>query len=388
MDKYIIVKKPLSSLNSLKRGASNRELGSASLVIERLPRHAVADLGRDPEVLAISKPMMTKLVRPIQASTAHSTTDDAWGIASVNAHLSPYTGAGVKVAVLDTGIDPTHPAFSGINLQQQDFTGEGNGDFDGHGTHCAGTIFGQDVEGQRIGIARGVGHALIGKVIGQNSGNSEMLFQGLQWALSERANIISMSLGFDFPGEVEQNIKAGWPADLATSQALEAFCGNLRLFDALMGMFKTQSIFNAAPLVIAAAGNESRRSISSDYRIAASLPAAAEGVLSVAAATRPAPLYDIADFSNSLPHLTAPGVDVLSAWPGGELKSIAGTSMACPHVAGVAALWWERLREMRTPHLAQAVSAHLAAHARKDCFNPDFDASDFGHGLVTAPTSV
>ncbi len=153
----------------------------------------------------------------------------------------------------------------------------------------------------------------------------------------------------------------------------------------MMGVFKSHSVFNATPIVIAAAGNESRRAINNDYRISTSLPAAAEGVLSVAAAAHRNPLHAIADFSNSLPHLTAPGVNVLSAWPGGKLKSMGGTSMACPHVAGVAALWWEHLRDLRSPQLSQAVAAHLVANARRDCFSPGFDASDFGHGLVSAP---
>lgn len=388
MDKYIILKKPPSSLGSVKRGASNGALDGLSLVVERLPRHALADLGRDPQVVAITQPMATKLIRPLQSAAETLPPGDAWGITSVLADQSPYTGAGVKIAVLDTGIDRQHPAFSGMNVVEQDFTGEGNGDTDGHGTHCAGTIFGQDVNGRRIGVARGISQALIGKVIGQHVGNSEILFEGLQWALRERANIISMSLGFDFPGEVDEKVRAGWPIDLATSQALEKYRGNLRLLDALMAMFKTQSVFNAAPLVIAAAGNESRRSINGDYKIATSLPAAAEGVLSVAAASTIGQLYDIADFSNSYPLLSAPGVDVISAWPGGTLHAIDGTSMACPYVAGVAALWWEHLEKKRTPQIAQAVASHLVAHARKDCFSPGFDASDFGHGLVTAPISA
>lgn len=388
MDKYLILKRPFSSLTSVKRGASYKALEGATLVVERMPRHAVADLGRDPQVAAIAQPMAIKLIKPLHSAAKPLPSGDAWGIASVQADQSPYTGAGVKVAVLDTGIDRDHPAFAGMNLLEQDFTGEGNGDVEGHGTHCAGTIFGQDVDGRRIGVARGISQALIGKVLGQHSSTTEMLFEGMQWALRERANIISMSLGFDFPGEVEKKVQAGWPADLATSIALEQFCGNLRLFDALMAMFKTQSIFNAAPLVIAAAGNESRRSINGDYKIAASLPAAAEGVLSVAAGSSTGLLYDIAEFSNSYPDLTAPGVDVVSAWPGGKLHSIGGTSMACPHVTGVAALWWEHLAKTNTPQIAQAVSSNLIAHARKDCFSPDFDPSDYGHGLVTAPISA
>ncbi|MBA6115779.1 MULTISPECIES: S8 family peptidase [Pseudomonas] len=386
MENYIVLRRPQSSTNSLKRAAT--PLSGSMLTVERLPVHAVADLGRDPEVLAVTQPMATALVRPVPSSAPTPSSGDAWGIESVQADQSPYTGAGVTVAVLDTGIDRSHPAFAGMNVIESDFTGEGNGDLDGHGTHCAGTIFGQDVNGRRIGVARGVSQALIGKVIGQRNANSDILFRGLQWAAQERANIISMSLGFDFPGEVERKVQAGWPVDLATSQALEIYRGNLRLLDSLMAMFKAQAAFNTAPLVIAAAGNESRRSVNRDYKIAASLPAAADGVISVGAAGVSGPLYDVADFSNSFPHVIAPGVDVLSAWPGGTLHSIGGTSMACPHVAGVAALWWERLREARAPQLAQAVSAHLTAQARRDCFTLGFDSSDFGHGLVTAPLTA
>lgn len=385
MQNYIILRRPTSSATSLKRGANS--LNGLTLATERLPVHAVADLGRDPDVVAVTQPMATTLIRPVVSASAVPPAGDAWGIASVLADQSPYTGAGVTVAVLDTGIDRSHPAFASMTLVERDFTGEGDGDVDGHGTHCAGTIFGQDVSGQRIGVARGVSKALVGKVIGQLNSNSDMLFQALQWAVQERANIISMSLGFDFPGEVARNVQNGWPVDLATSQALESYRGNLRMLDSLMGMFRVQAAFNASPLVIAAAGNESRRSINPDYRIAASLPASAEGVVSVAAAGLNGSLYDIADFSNSFAMITAPGVDIVSAWPGGRLHAIGGTSMACPHVAGVAALWWEKLRESRAPQLAQTVSSHLTTHARKDCFTSHYDSSDFGHGLVTAPTA-
>ena len=83
---------------------------------------------------------------------------------------STWTGEGVTVAVLDTGIDSKHPAFAGVDIVEKDFTGTGNGDRQGHGTHCAGTIFGRDVDGKRIGVARGVKRALIGKVLGDEGG--------------------------------------------------------------------------------------------------------------------------------------------------------------------------------------------------------------------------
>jgi subtilisin family serine protease len=81
----------------------------------------------------------------------------------VGADTSPFSGDGIVVAVLDTGIDASHPAFEGVDIVQKDFTGEGVGDQHGHGTHCAGTIFGRTSEGTRIGVAPGVKKALIGK---------------------------------------------------------------------------------------------------------------------------------------------------------------------------------------------------------------------------------
>jgi subtilisin family serine protease len=79
-----------------------------------------------------------------------------WGVRAIRADMSPYSGEGVIVAVLDTGIDAAHPAFAGMELVQRDFTGAGNGDVHGHGTHCAGTIFGRDVDGLRV-VAVGAG---------------------------------------------------------------------------------------------------------------------------------------------------------------------------------------------------------------------------------------
>ena len=137
--------------------------------------------------------------------------------------------------MLDTGIDASHPAFAGVELVQKDFTGEGDGDGHGHGTHCAGTIFGRDVENMRIGVARGVERAVIGKVLGSNGGgSSDEIIRAMLWALDEGANVLSMSLGMDFPGYVDQLVREGMPANLATSRALEAYRANVQLFDTLL----------------------------------------------------------------------------------------------------------------------------------------------------------
>ena len=150
----------------------------------------VLDVSRDPTVVGIAPAMPIKLIQLAEPDTeakdkpkAQPQAQDAWGIEAVKADVSPFTGAGVVVAILDTGIDSGHPAFQGLQIIEEDFSGSGNGDRQGHGTHCAGTIFGRDVSGTRIGVARGVQKALIGKVLDdQDSGDSEMLFRGMQWA--------------------------------------------------------------------------------------------------------------------------------------------------------------------------------------------------------------
>jgi subtilisin family serine protease len=350
-------------------------------------------LVREPDVRAIAPVMPIRLLRPVPSSElagvgeASGRSGPTWGVTAVGADASARTGAGVTVAVLDTGIDATHPAFAGVELIQKDFSGSGGGDTDGHGTHCAGTIFGRDVDGTRIGVAPGVTHALIGKVIGDDgTGASTALFEGMQWAVQQGADVISMSLGFDFPGLVEELVKDGWPADLATSAALEGYRANLRMFDALMGYVRASAPFGRGSVLVAAAGNESKRDIDPRYEIAVSIPAAAEGVVSVGALGESNGGFMIAPFSNTFPMVAAPGVAVLSAQAGSSgLVAFNGTSMATPHVAGVLALWWEEVLASSLPHTASTVTAHLLAGTDIGGLASDVDVADRGAGLVKAP---
>ena len=353
--------------------------------VEELAKEDIRVLARDPQVRALAPVMPTRLVRPVEAAEAAAATT-AWGIGAVGADSSSRTGAGVVVAVLDTGIDAGHQAFAGATLVEEDFTGSGNGDHVGHGTHCAGTILGRDVDGARIGVARGVTKALIGKVLGDDGrGSSEAMLQGLQWAVQNGARVVSISIELDFPAFVKQQVDAGTPADLATSRALEAYRANLRMFDTLMQMIRSLEPFGAGCVVVGAAGNGSRRELDPDFEIGVELPAAADGVVSVAALAQSPQGLAIAPFSNTFAQISGPGVDILSARNGGGVTSKSGTSMACPHVAGVAALWWEEVLASPLPANPSTVTAKLLASAATDGFAAAVEVADRGVGLVRAP---
>jgi len=370
--------------NAKAAGASS---SPAELSTEMLSPKEVAEARKERSISALAPVMPTKLIRSQNIKPASN--GDNWGIEAVQAHTSTLDGEGATVAVLDTGIDRGHDAFRGVDINDVDFTGTVNCDDNGHGTHCAGSIFGRDVAGTRIGIARGVQRALIGKVLDKNgAGDSEMVYKAMVWALHERADVISMSLGFDFPGMVADLVEKDlWPAPLATSVALEAYRANLRMFDAVMGLLKSHARVSVSPLVVAATGNESDRDKNPDYRIGISLPAAAEDVLSVAAASRDGAgtSYSVAPFSNIWPTVTAPGVGIVSAQLGGTLESRDGTSMACPHVAGIAALWWQSIKRSGDKPEAASISAKIRAGSRRNVFSPGHDNADIGEGMVTAP---
>lgn len=363
---------------------------ASALESSELSDGELAELSEEPGFVAAAEPMPMSLIAPLgRAGNDGGDRQPSWGIGATRADQSAFDGKGVTAAILDSGIDANHPAFQGMTLVQKDFTGTGDGDRDGHGTHCAGTIFGRDVEGTRIGIARGVRKALIGKVIGPGrNGDSDVIHRALKWAHDEGAKVISLSLGFDFPRKVKERLDAGWPPELATSMALTAYGQNLRLFDRLMDMFRAQEPISGGTIVVAAAGNESRRDATPPFSVAASLPAAAESVVSVASLDRTADLatgFQVSSYSNSMVRIAAPGRDIVSAAPGGGLATLSGTSMAAPHVAGIAALWWQEVRQLDLPPTSSVVVQRMMGRARNDVFAKGVTSAARGVGLVTAP---
>lgn len=283
-------------------------------------------------------------------------TERTWGLSATGADQSALTGAGIKLAVLDTGIELAHPDFAARAITHASFVpGETVDDVQGHGTHCAGTAAAgppQAVNAPRYGVAPGA-ELFIAKVLNNRGAGRELdIIAGIEWALDNGCEIISMSLGrATGPQEAFDPLYE----DIA-AEALEAGC-----------------------LIVAAAGNDSDRR----YRYVApvSSPANAPSIMAVAAIEADGSIapYTNGGIGTGPIDVAAPGSGVFSSVPRPQLyRTLSGTSMACPHVAGIAALWAQSdpaLRGQRLWDQLVAVAEPLAGQS----------AMDIGKGLVKAP---
>ena len=287
------------------------------------------------------------------AETYVDTATYAWGLKAVHAvppilATAPWAGAGIRIAVLDTGIDLGHPDFAGRIIASQSFVaGQPVQDGHSHGTHCAGTAAGpKSPPGtqRRYGVAHGA-RLIVGKVLSdQGSGSSGGILAGIQWAIQQGAHVISMSLG--------SAVAIGQTYFTYYEQAATA-------------------ALNAGSLIVAAAGNSGWAPVGA--------PANSPSVLAVAAldqALQRAPFSCVGLNGNGGEvNIAAPGVATYSTVPvaKGSYGVKSGTSMATPHVAGVAAtlarktglrgraLWQELERTaIALPLSAQEVGAGLA----------------------------
>lgn len=343
------------------------------------------------ETMAIVPAIPMTLIRPVKDAgpdlpPADVAANATWGLDAVGALASTFDGSGVKVAVLDTGIDLQHKAFEELRTADRikvgNFTGGAAndvGDEDGHGTHCAATICGRVVDGVRIGVAPKLGGLLIGKVLGAGGGSAEQITHALLWAAKNGAHVVSMSLGIDYPGWVRRLVEEqDLPIERATTIALEDYRHTLDAFREVTAVLR-----QSGTLVVAASGNESERP---EYTINVSPPSAADGIIAVGAIGRHPEGFAVTRFSNTKPAVVAPGLDVRSAQAGGGLVSMSGTSMATPHVAGVAALWHQALQQLHGRVPRDVLMAKLIAEASLDPLGPNSRSwQDVGSGLVRAP---
>jgi subtilisin family serine protease len=262
-----------------------------------------------------------------------------WGLIKCKVPPSLRSGVGIRVAVLDTGMDLGHPDFAGRTFVTNTFVGQPVQDLHSHGTHCIGTACGPKAPAgttPRYGIAYRA-PIYVGKVLtNSGSGSTAGVLAGMNWAVANRCVVISMSLGSQAP------VQAAYTA--AGTSALSKGC-----------------------LIVAAAGNAGANT---------GAPANSPTILSVASLDQNLRPSSFSNFGKI--EIAAPGRDVFSSVPRPtRYGTKSGTSMATPHVAGCAALWAESSAALR----GMTLWKKLQSSAKPLPFPP----SRVGKGLVQAP---
>ncbi len=340
--------KTMRALGAGLKLAARAEMPPSSTMFPRLgvmvgaiDERGLSALERDKRVAAVVEKPTLQLIRPIgrpQHVEAAAASGNTWGIDAMKVPAlwkEGLSGKGVLVGHLDTGVDATHPALRDAIGAFEAFDWNGNPthpdamqDTDEHGTHTAGTIAGRPVGSTRIGVAPG---ALLATATVIEGGDPVVrVLAGMDWAIGEGIRVLSLSLGF--PGYVA--------SFLLLTQILRSDRGILPVF----------AVGNEGPGTSRSPGNYSE-------------------ALSVGAADSSG---QVAYFSSSqrfnrpadplVPDVLAPGVDVVSACPGGEFQAMSGTSTATPHVAGLAALLFEAKPTATVDEVEHAIVASTAAH--------------------------
>lgn len=289
----------------------------------------------------------------LDAKVSATVTESVEQVRAPEAWEAGYTGKGVKVAVLDSGIDADHPDLAGRIVAAEDFTGSSSGTADrhGHGTHAASSVVG---DGSASGGERREGVApdaslLVGKVLGDTgSGPTSGVLAGMQWAVNSGADIVTMSLGAPVP---------------VCSDPLSAAVDQLSA--------------SSDTLFVVAAGNDGPKAgtVASPGCAPSALTIAADdSAMKIAPFSGRGPVTDRDGHRYLKPDMAAPGVGIVGARAAGtslgrpiddHYTSLSGTSMATPHVAGAAAVLAQR-----SPGLTgEQIKAHLMSTVRPDALN-------------------
>lgn len=273
-------------------------------------------------------PVATSRGIPVGPPPPPGGTGRFWGLERVNnrapathGYTVRATGAKVTAYIIDSGIDFTHPEFGGRarpGIDEMD-DARGAADCAGHGTHVAGTV-----GGENTGVARGVSLVSVRVLDCEARGPNSGIIAGINWVAlhAVRPAVANISLGGVYSPALNESLDA-----LARS-----------------GVF---------PVV--AAGND-------DVSSCAISPASATEAFTVAATDRTDHRAPFSNFGSCV-NLNAPGVDIASAFPGGLYAVMSGTSMAAPHVTGIAALYKDTYGDVGSEELKQWLLDHATRTA-------------------------
>ncbi|MFE2561085.1 S8 family serine peptidase [Streptomyces sp. NPDC059352] len=296
------------------------------------------------------------LDRKVQANLERSTQQ----VHAPEAWAAGYDGTGTRVAVLDTGADTEHPDLKGRVTASENFTdSETAGDRQGHGTHTISTVGGSGAAsgGKKKGVAPGA-DLLNGKVLNDSgSGAASWIIAGMEWAVAQGADVVSMSLGSSVPTDCTD------PMSVAAEELAQ----------------------NKGTLFVIAAGN------SGPTLNTVSSPGCAPSVLTVGATDRDDSTAYFSSRGPTIvnhtlkPEMAAPGVAISAAAAGGRgvyaYQSMSGTSMATPHVAGAAAI----VKQRHPDWTAQQIKAALVSSAESDLPG---DVREVGGGRLDVKAAI
>jgi subtilisin family serine protease len=323
-------------------------------VVATLPQPAIDALSKNPNVKYIQPDTYRVYIDPVQGAGDPQPLEQTlpWGVDRIDAELAwvTSTGAGVKVGIVDTGIDMDHPDLQanikgGFNTiaPRRGYKDPNNFDDDnGHGSHCAGIVAAIDNDIGVIGVAPEAW--LYGvKVLNRGGGGmTSDCIEGIQWCVDNGMDVISMSWGST---SYDQGIKD------ACDAAWAAGC-----------------------VLVGAAGNGG--DLEPDL-----YPAAYSSVIAVAATDSSDNIASFSNYGDEI-EVAAPGVSIYSCYKNGEYATMNGTSMSCPHAAGVVALIWAAHPEYTNEQIRNTLSS-----TAEDLGDPGWDMY-YGYGLVDAAAAV
>jgi len=286
------------------KGKLKRRFRALKALSATLTDRAIARLKSDPRVAYVEE---DAVVMAIDAEFDTPEYQKAWGVNRIEAasvHAENIKGTGVKVAVLDTGIDYNHPDLDanykgGINIVDSGLSADPF-DHNGHGTHVAGIIAAEHNSNGMVGVAPEVSLYATKVLADDGRGHVSDVIAGIEWAIANDMDVINMSLGLS-----------------QDSLSLAEVCARA---------------YDSGVLLVAAAGNTG-----SHFGGQVVYPALYPSVIAVGATTADDVLYFSSASGPDL-ELVAPGGAIYSSLNYGAYGTLSGTSQAAPHVAGVAAL--------------------------------------------------